>query len=130
MTSIERFFETKSKVAAWLPPVLWAGVIFTLSTINNPIASQFFVWDFIIKKIAHVTEYAILYILLLRATRGNYALSLIITFLYSISDEVHQGFVPGRSPAVYDIGLDMSGAAIAGYAIWKLKLHPQRKHKK
>ena len=113
----------------WLPVFLWAAVIFTLSTISNPRASQFFVWDFIAKKVAHVTEYAILFILILRATHKNFVLAFTLTVLYSISDEFHQSFIPGRTPAIYDVGLDSSGAAIAGYVIWKLKLHQSKKHK-
>lgn len=114
----------------WLPVFLWAAVIFFFSTLESPKASDFFVWDFIAKKVAHISEYAILYMLLLRATKKNFLLSFIITVLYSISDEIHQSFTPGRTPAIYDVGLDASGAGIAGYVIWKLKQNQREKHKK
>ncbi|MDZ4210051.1 MAG: VanZ family protein, partial [Candidatus Curtissbacteria bacterium] len=79
----------------WLPVFLWAAVIFFFSTLTNPKASDFFIWDFIAKKIAHISEYAILYMLLFRATGKNVVLSFVITILYAISDEIHQGFIPG-----------------------------------
>lgn len=115
------FFSVSSPIGAWLPVFLWAGIIFFLSSLTNPKASQFFIWDFVIKKIAHMSEYAILFLIILRATKKNWVLSLVLTVLYSISDEIHQGFIPGRTPAIYDIGLDTSGAGIAGYVIWKLE---------
>lgn len=114
----------------WTPVFLWAAVIFTLSTLTNPKASDFFALDFIAKKIAHVSEYAILYMLLLRATGKNFVSSFVITILYAISDEIHQGFTPGRSPAIYDVGLDASGAGIAGYITWKFEQSQRKKHKK
>lgn len=120
---MRRYFEL------WLPVVLWAAIIFTLSSISNPRASQFFVLDFIFKKTAHVSEYAILFILLFRATKKNFPLAFVLTVLYAITDEIHQSFTPGRTPAIYDVGLDSSGAAIAGYVIWKLKLHQRQKRK-
>ena len=126
----EAFFDTKSQVARWLPPLLWAAVIFTFSSLRNPVVSQFFVWDYIAKKIAHVTEYAILFLLILRATKKNWILSILLTIAYAVTDEFHQSFIPGRTPAIYDIGLDTSGANIAGYIIWKLKPRQRRQLKK
>ena len=36
--------------------------------------------------------------------------SMIICLVYAISDEVHQGFVPGRGPQIKDVLIDFSGS--------------------
>jgi hypothetical protein len=127
---LELFLKTESFLGRWLPVFLWAAVIFTLSSIEQVTVSQFFIWDFIAKKVAHVSEYAFLYLLLFRATGRNYLLSFIVTIIYAISDEVHQSLVPGRTAAIYDLGFDLSGANIAGYVLWKLSQIRKAKPKK
>jgi VanZ family protein len=112
----------KSDVGRWLLVFLWAAVIFVFSSIPQTKVSQFFLTDFIIKKIAHISEYAILYALIYKATRGKWVASFVLTIIYAITDEIHQSFVPGRTPRIYDvIGFDLTGANIATYSIWKLK---------
>lgn len=113
----------------WLPVIIWAGFIFYLSSMSHPKVSDFFFWDYLSKKTAHVCVYAILFALIQRATKNIY-LSFILTFSYSVSDEFHQSFVPGRTPSPLDLGFDISGANIAAYIIWKLKQIRQKKHKK
>jgi VanZ family protein len=120
----------KIAISRWLPVILWAIVIFTFSSIQQIAVSQFFLWDFITKKIAHICEYAILFALIFRATRGNYLMSFILTMLYAVSDEFHQSFVPGRTCTILDLGFDLTGANIAAYIIWKLKPILQAKPKK
>jgi len=120
----------KSTVSKWLPAILWAAAIFTLSSIEQIKVSHFFAWDFALKKLAHISEYAILFTLVLRATNRNWIQSFIITMAYAVSDEFHQSFVPGRSPTVIDLGLDLSGVNIAGYIIWKLTQIPKKKRRK
>jgi len=112
-------------MSRWLPVILWAVVIFIFSSIPQIVVSQFFIWDFIAKKTAHVTEYAILFALVFRATNGNWILSFLLTMLYATTDEFHQGFVSGRTATFYDLGFDLTGANIASYTIWKLRqIHP------
>ncbi len=74
----------------------------------------------VIRKLAHFTEYLILSVLLYRALRGDRrwnlraaGLALAIAGLYSVSDEFHQWFVPGRTAAATDCLIDVSGAAAA-----------------
>ena len=105
----------------WLPVFLWAAVIFALSSIRQITVAEFFLWDFAAKKVAHLTEYAVLYALFLRATEKNWVLSFALTMFYAASDEIHQSFVPGRTAAVYDLVFDFSGATISAYIIWKLR---------
>ena len=114
----------------WLPVFLWAGVIFSLSSIQQITIAEFFIWDFAAKKVAHLTEYAVLYALFLRATEKNWVLSFVLTMIYATTDEIHQSFVPGRNAAVYDLAFDFSGSAISAYVIWKLKqIHPKKQKK-
>lgn len=74
---------------------------------------------FLIRKLAHFTEYLILGILIIRLLRtyGKLNVRMIITaivicFLYAASDEIHQIFVPGRTAKVLDMLIDTSGASI------------------
>lgn len=75
-------------------------------------------WQHLVRKLAHMTEYASLGVLscAFALTYGfkfkNLLLSLCFCFLYSVSDEVHQMFVPGRSCQFTDMLIDTSGAII------------------
>jgi len=120
----------KQTVARWLQVVLWLLVIFTFSSIQQVKVSDFFIWDFIAKKTAHITEFAILYLLVFRATGKKFILSFILTLLYAASDEIHQLFVAGRTASIIDIGFDTSGANIAAYVLWKLNRTHLKKQKK
>lgn len=119
-----------SLTSLWLPVFLWALVIFSFSSTSSLKASNFFIWDFISKKIAHLFIYAVLFSLLMRATKKNWVLTFLLTMSYAISDELHQHFVIGRNASVLDLGFDLSGANIAAYTIWKLRQIRQGKHKK
>lgn len=107
----------KEKLKLWLPVIIWAAIIFWFSSlaINKPAP---FSWpDFIMKKTAHVTEYAIFYWLLFRAIsqknklvgRKSFIFSLIIVILFALSDEWHQTFIPGREGTLRDVGFDTIG---------------------
>jgi len=114
----------------WLPPFLWATVIFTLSSIPQIKVSEFTFWDFAAKKVAHVVIYAILFSLIYRATGQKQIRSFLLTIIYAISDEYHQSFVQGRNSSFADLVIDFSGAGIASYIIWKLSQVRQKKPKK
>lgn len=106
-------------VSAWLPVLLWSGLIFYFSSIPGLKTSLGF-WDFVLRKMAHVVEYAILGHLVVRAfvltRRGWSARKIIISafcicFCYAVSDEIHQAFVPARGPSYRDIMIDVMGIA-------------------
>ena len=77
--------------------------------------------DFPIRKMAHFTAYFALgaftfgafvtYKKLFYKLRGLF--SLFVCMLYSVSDEIHQYFVPGRSCEIRDMLIDTSGALLA-----------------
>jgi len=124
-----RMFKDKNKtikfLSLWLPAMVWATVIFLFSNFPSIKTTDFFLSDFIFKKTAHLLEYGILSILVFRALEGSYInikkamiVSILISFLYAVSDEFHQSFIPGREPTIRDIIIDTIGATI-GAVLWK-----------
>ena len=123
----------------WLPLLIWLGVIFVGSTSVmsaehtsryvvpfllwlKPGMSPNAIWTILVvaRKCAHVTEYAVLALLLWRALRSVPTLSsktfivfaavLLGCALFAASDEFHQMFVKSRTPSVRDVLLDVGGA--------------------
>jgi len=107
----------------YLPPVLWAGIIFLLSAQSALPTLSASPLDFLFKKMSHIFVYAVLFLLIHRAlTRTHRQITLIPTIwlwtllfclLYATGDELHQSFVPGRFATLRDIGYDMLGASLA-----------------
>ncbi|MGD0074645.1 MAG: VanZ family protein [Candidatus Binataceae bacterium] len=117
----------------WILPAFWAGCIFMLSTsffsatdtsrIIVPIlhwllprASHRTIMTLhaFIRKAAHFSEYAVLFVLLVRGPmRGRPVLALVLCGLYAFTDEGHQIFVPSRTASLHDVALDFSGALFA-----------------
>lgn len=84
----------------------------------------------IVRKSAHVTEYAVFALLVARAlmgssrpllARGWFAMSCLLLTTLAVTDEYHQSFVASRTPAVTDVLIDTSGgfAALAALALWR-----------
>jgi VanZ family protein len=76
----------------------------------------------IIRKMAHVTEYFLLGLLLYRAFKSDSkgltvwrfaAFALAVVALYASTDEFHQTFVAGRTPSIIDVGIDTFGGFLA-----------------
>ena len=93
----------------WLPAVAWAGVIFALSSIPS-LGTGLGVWDLVLRKLAHVTEYAVLGFLLARAAPLTAAFALGV--FYAVTDELHQSFVEGRHGTPVDWLIDSAGAGV------------------
>lgn len=112
----------KNFLKNWILVLIWAGIIFWLSSIPN--LESGLEQDFILRKIAHILEYAILTFLLLRAFNLKNSkciiLAIIIAFLYALSDEFHQTFVFGRQGRLGDVGIDSIGILLTGL-IWYYK---------
>ena len=102
--------------SAWLPVILWAGVIFAVSSIPS-LATGLGLWDTILRKAAHATEYAILGALLVRALGGR-APAVVLGVAYAVSDEIHQHFVPGRHMSALDVAIDSLGL-LAGVLVYQ-----------
>jgi VanZ family protein len=99
-----------SRLSTWLPVVAWAAVIFALSSIPH-LGTGLGTWDTILRKGAHVTEYAILGLLLMRAICRE-APAFLLGIAYAITDEVHQHFVSGRHSSPLDVAIDSTGVLI------------------
>jgi len=107
---------TRSRLlTVWLPVVVWAAVIFAFSSIPN-LSTGLGTWDTILRKGAHVTEYALLGALLYRALSRE-ALALAAGIAYAATDELHQHFVRGRHASPVDVAIDAVGVA-AGMLVW------------
>jgi VanZ family protein len=101
---------TLTRVNAWVPVVLWAGVIFALSSIPH-LGTGLGVWDVILRKLAHTAEYALLGALVYRATR-NVPAAVLLSSAYAVTDEIHQTFVSGRHGSPVDWLIDTAGVLI------------------
>jgi VanZ family protein len=105
----------------WLPVLLWAALIFALSSIPS-LGTGLGTWDLILRKCAHVTEFAVLGFLLARAI-GREAPALLLGVLYAASDEFHQAFVRGRHASPVDVTIDSLGLLL-GLAVWRRQVRP------
>jgi VanZ family protein len=82
------------------------------------------------RKCAHLIEYAVLALLFWRAlwkpakniprpwNWHEAEVVLLGVILYAMGDEIHQIFVPSRTPRIYDVVIDTTGAAAALLALW------------
>jgi VanZ family protein len=142
---MRRFFKY------WLPLLIWVCVIFLGSTdvLSAEHTSRFMVpfllWLkpgmapdrilfilIVVRKSAHVSEYAILALLFWRALRSNPTLRtnrpmllgavLFACAVFAASDEFHQSFVKSRTPSVRDVMLDVAGA-VFGLLIGAISAH-------
>ena len=139
-------------VKYWLPALLWMTLIFSFSSDreSSQHSSRFFEpimrWLFPhmpptqleaihygFRKCCHLTEYAILALLLWRAIRqpregpprpwvwAEAGLALAFVFLYAASDELHQVFVPSRTGQVSDVLVDTAGGAAGLFLLWSVR---------
>ena len=105
----------------WFPVILYSGIIFYVSSMPNvkiPLPGMQF------DKILHIVAYVPFGFLLVRGicntklsvSRGMLlGIVLLSSFLYGLSDEVHQSFVPGRSASIIDMIADTIGGVVGGY---------------
>jgi VanZ family protein len=98
------------------PLVLWIK--------PNATEEEFELVHFLIRKLAHLSEYAVLGLLTLRAIKRSSpsishrwswraaGIALIIAAAYAATDEWHQSFIPGRTAALGDVLIDSTGALL------------------
>ena len=112
----------------WAPAVLYAGMIFYLSSQSHPDEQlpSFLLKD-VSDKVLHAVEYAGLAVLCYRAfrwaagpsaARQALVLAIVTASIYGITDEVHQFFVPFRESSWLDWLADTAGATV-GALSWK-----------
>jgi VanZ family protein len=102
-------------VTVWLPVVAWAAVIFAFSSVPH-LGTGLGTWDTVLRKGAHITEYAVLGALLYRAL-GREPVALAAGIAYAATDELHQHFVRGRHASPVDVAIDAVGLAL-GMLVW------------
>lgn len=136
--------SARSLVKYWIPVVGWMLVIFLASgdLMSAEHTSRFLVpflrWivpdispvtvtsiQLVVRKCAHLTEYAILAALLWRALRRHHAISwrapaiaFVIAAAYASLDEFHQSYIASRTGSFWDVLIDCAGA-ILGLAIYR-----------
>jgi VanZ family protein len=102
-----------SVLSRFAPPLALMGVIFFLSAqpdLNSGLGD----WDFVLRKLAHMTEYGVLALLWWRALRTRSPLpAALIAIAYAVTDEYHQSFVAGRHGTPVDVLIDAAGIALA-----------------
>jgi VanZ family protein len=116
--------------ALWLPAISWVIILFLLSSsvfsaantsriivpllrfiLPGASAATISMLHGLIRKAAHFINYVILFWLLIRGPMaGRPYAALALCVCYAFLDEGHQVFVPGRTPSLYDVALDSSGA--------------------
>jgi len=122
----------KKTYIAWAVVCIWIGIIFLFS--NQPhsgAVTEAYLGDanVPVRKLAHMTEFAILFILTRIAVSksefssgwGSTRLS-VASYMFSLGnalfDEWHQSLVPGRSATLSDVTVDMCGAMIAWVVVY------------
>jgi VanZ family protein len=75
--------------------------------------------------VTHGAGFGLLCVLVCRGLAGGVvrplpvrsaALAVAVTFLYGVTDEVHQSFVPGRHPDPWDLLKNLGGAVVGAIA--------------
>lgn len=127
----------KKKIVSWLLVIIWLLVIFFFSSQNGESSSGLSngflamienitklplnndAFRFIIRKVAHFTEYFILGVFVLnlikcyrKLSKKEIIISVFLCFVYAVTDEFHQMFVGGRSPQSLDVLIDTTGSIV------------------
>lgn len=109
--------NTQTRLLYLLATILWAGLIFYLSSIPD-LSSGLPTWqDLILRKVAHIFVFFMFAYLLAhslnRAQRHYLLFVIIVGVLYAFIDEVHQLSVMGRQGSARDILFDSIGIFLA-----------------
>lgn len=111
------------KIIRFIPAIIWMGIIFYFSSRQTTgIGGDSYWTRFLILKSFHLIEYAVLFILINFALNSIF-ISIIVSYLYGVTDEIHQLFTPGRTSKFTDTLFDLSGIII-GFLVFKYILIP------
>ena len=121
----------KNRPLRWAAVVAWMGLIFYLSAQSRLPNVMPYELPQIQDVLGHFTVYAVLAVLVWWALRGvgirrPFLWALVVTVLYSFTDEFHQSFVPNRHPDVFDLATDLVGAVTALLIVWWLGARRKR----
>jgi VanZ family protein len=98
----------------FLPPLALMALIFFLSA-QPGLNSGLGVWDTVLRKLAHMVEFGLLWFLWWRALGYRSPLpAIVIALAYAASDELHQTFVNDRAGSPVDWAFDAAGVGLAG----------------
>lgn len=115
----------RRNTATWGPVLAWMAVIFILSSIPSLGDTTRNRWRLDPNTAAHVMVFAALGFLVVRAMiAGDVSRAawwtVVVGLSYAITDEIHQSFVPGRTPSVWDIAADGVGVMLGILAFRRL----------
>lgn len=114
---ITTMIEIKDKITDQETPISEKEII-----VNNS--------SFYVRKIAHITEYLILGLLMFNALKQfnilNIYYAIILCVLYSCTDEFHQLFINGRSGSFRDVLIDTIGILLGTY-LYKILVIKKKK---
>jgi VanZ family protein len=132
---VARLFSRYVPLIAWLAFISFASSDSFSAGNTSRIIGPLILWLFpnttpeslavvhlVTRKLAHLTEYAILGFLAARAFRTSphpairrrwFLISLALIVVYALLDEYHQSFVPSRTGSVFDSFIDMTGGLTA-----------------
>lgn len=105
---------TGEQTAQWIRRFLEYVGIHT----NRPVSDGLFSWNFIVRKCAHMAVFGTFAFLVWRAT-ASYRFAWLLTLVCAMLDEWHQSFQPKRTALFSDVIIDMIGATIVLWVVWK-----------
>jgi len=92
----------------------------------------FGIWDFVLKKGAHMMGYALLGACFIHgltnpasSMRRLWLLAVVMAGLYAMSDELHQSFTSGRRSSWMDVGIDTAGAVLGAWVWIRIRRMPR-----
>lgn len=104
-----------SRVLRLLPAVAWFGLTWWLSSRADPPGSDLLAIPFA-DKLGHAGLFAV-QAGLLRLAGLRVRLAVLFAVALGALDELHQAFVPGRSPDLADLAADAVGAVVGAAAV-------------
>lgn len=107
---------------SWGMAALMMLIIFAFSSRPSAALPNFGSWDYFIKKGGHALGYGLLALAYWRGLKlehGKQKLAWELAICYAITDEIHQAFVPGRHPALFDILFFDNLGAMLGLIFWE-----------
>ena len=131
------------QIAAWAACALWMALIFAMSAATGEESGEhsgmimqllslllpqgvtadaalMMHLETLVRKVAHMSEYAVLFCLYrcalrLSGVRRAGLVAFALSVGYAATDEIHQAFVPDRGPSPIDVMID-GGGALLGWA--------------